>query len=259
MPHAICTQRETRRARAIVASVALFVVLVAASMAVYPGGHSWDRTAVGHDFWRNFLCDLERESALDGSPNVLGAALGRAAMLILALGLLPFFARVSALAAGAARLGVVVRALATITVLAVPGVAFLSGDRFGKLHAVAVVVAGIPGLAACAGAVAALLVDREAPRIVAWAGALALGIGAVDFSLYVRSFTDPQGGTVAVAVLERLATLALLLWMVLAARHAPMRTEARTAVPPSAESAPDVSTEGLGGCSSLSPAGRLPR
>ena len=212
---------ERRAASAIVASVALFVALIAASMALYPGGTSWDPRSAGHDFWRNFLCDLERPTALDGTPNPVGARLGQAAMLVLALGLLPFFHRVGALARGAPRLGRTARVAGTIAVAAVPAVTFVSGDRFGALHAVAVVVAGVPGLVACAAAVAALFRDRAVPRALAMTGAAALGTAAVDFAMYVASLAWPSAGTIAVAVLERLANAGLLAWMVLAAASRP--------------------------------------
>ena len=215
------TSASDRGARGIVVSVVLFVALLAASMALYPGGTSWDPGAHGHDFWRNFLCDLERTTALDGSPNPVGARLGQAAMLVLAGGLLPFFHRVGALAPGAPRLARTARVAGTIAVLAVPGVTFVSGDRFGALHSVAVVLAGAPGLVACGAAFAALVRDRAAPVAVRWAGGAALLVAAVDFAMYVASLAWPAVGTVAVAVLERLANGGLLVWMLLAAAARP--------------------------------------
>lgn len=213
--------RTTDERKAILAAVVAFVVLAGTSMAAYPGGTSWDPATRGHDFWRNFLCDLVRGTSLGGTPNPIGSAFGKAAMLVLAAGLLPFFVRVTTLARGTPRLGLAVRITATIAVLAVPAVAFVSGDRFGKLHAVAVVAAGVPGLAACAGAVVALVLDPRAPRDVRWAGVVAAALGIVDFLLYLASLSAHDGGPIAVAVLERLATLALLAWMALAANRAP--------------------------------------
>lgn len=203
--------------RAIAASIASFVLLAAAAIAAYPGGHSWNTHAPGHDFWRNFLCDLARAIALDGTPNPVGSTLGRAAMLVIGAGLLPFFRHVTRLAHGAPRLGLGARAAGAIAVIAVPAVVFVSGDRYGKLHAVAVVAAGVPGLLACGAAALALQVDRGAPRAVAWAGALALLAAAVDFTLYVASLGSPGPGPVLVAVLERVANVGLLVWMGLAA------------------------------------------
>jgi hypothetical protein len=206
--------------RAIVASVAVFVVLVATAMALYPGGHSWDPHASGHDLWRNYLCDLARTTALDGRPN-RGAFVGKLALIVLALGLVPFFARTTDLARELRGLGRVVRLAAVATATTVPAVAFVSGDRYGRLHALAVVVAGVPGLFAGAGAVVALTLDRRAPRAVTWVGIVALGLGTVDFALYVANLHAEGGGPVAVAVLERLTSGALLAWMLLAARAAP--------------------------------------
>lgn len=208
---------ERRRDRAIVMSVAAFVGLVATAIALYPGGHSWDGHARGHDLWRNFLCDLARSVALDGRPNA-GAVAGKLAMVVLALGLVPFFARTTALARATPRLGRAVRALAVVTAAAVPVVACVSGDRYGRLHAAAVIAAGIPGLLAGTGAVLALAWDPRSPRGVVWLGIVTLGLGLVDFALYVASLGAEGGGPVAVAVIERLTTLALLAWMLSAAR-----------------------------------------
>ena len=55
----------------LVAATATFVAITSVSMRLYPGGTSWDPAARGQRFWTNFLCDLARPTALDGTPNPL--------------------------------------------------------------------------------------------------------------------------------------------------------------------------------------------
>src|SRR5579864_57039 len=130
---------------AILLSIAFFLPLLGGAMHLYPGGTSWDPSVVGHDFWHNYLCDLLRPTALDGVPNPVGSALAQTATLLLAAGLLPFFWLVGRQFPRLPRLGRAVAVLGTASVAAVPGVVFVSGDRFGVLHGVAVIVAATPG------------------------------------------------------------------------------------------------------------------
>src|SRR5690242_6177137 len=67
------------RAMATLASVALFLALFVLAARAYPGGTDWDRAAVGHQFWANYLCDLTRGVALNGVANPLGSLLAQAA------------------------------------------------------------------------------------------------------------------------------------------------------------------------------------
>lgn len=75
-------------------TVTVFVGLFAAAMAVYPGWNRFDHESDGHDFLRNFLCDLLSATTPDGRSNARGAALMSAAVLALTLGgLLPLWWR----------------------------------------------------------------------------------------------------------------------------------------------------------------------
>ncbi len=198
---------------AIVLSVAFFLPLVVGSMQLYPGGTSWNHESVGHDFWQNYLCDLLRPTALDGVPNPLGSALAKTATLLLACGLLSFFCVVGRAFPSFPRLGRAVAVLGTLAACAVPGVVFVSGDRFGMLHGVAVVVAAIPGLAAALLAVVGLVLGEERPKRGAVVGAVTLAVAMVDFALYVPQVTSSAPGPIAVAVLERIALVMMLVWM----------------------------------------------
>jgi hypothetical protein len=190
-----------------------FVLLFVAAACAYPGGTYFDARSVGHDFWRNTMCDVARGTALDGKPNPLGATLARAAMAILALGLGVLFTALPRLFASRPHVGHLVRVLGTATVPFAIAVVLLPTDRFGELHGVAVVLAGVLGLGATVAAIVGLLMSSEAPRLVVTTGALAFGIALVDFTLYVAELVVGGPAQVAVAVLERVATLGVLAWM----------------------------------------------
>ncbi len=199
--------------RAVVATASAFVVFVALAMQVYPGGTSWDRSSRGHDFWLNYLCDLARPTALNGVPNPVGSMLAQGAMIVLALGLLPWWWLLAGLAPSQRRSGMAVRALGAIAVAGIFAVVLLPGDRFGALHGFACVAAAVPGLAAALIAVGALLRDAAAPRPAAWIGALTLAAGSLCFALYLPDVLRLSSAAMAVAVLERISLALLLVWM----------------------------------------------
>lgn len=199
--------------RAVVGSATAFVVFIALAMHAYPGGTNWNRASRGHDFWLNYLCDLARPTALNGVANPIGSALAQGAMIVLALGLVPWWWLLAALAPSQRRSGVAVRVLGAIATIGVFGVVLLPGDRFGALHGFACIAAGVPGLAAALVAVVALLRDRAAPRSATWLGAITLGVAGACFALYVPDVLRLSSALMAVAVLERLSVGLLLVWM----------------------------------------------
>jgi hypothetical protein len=201
---------------AIAASIALFLPLVAWSMHVYPGGTSWNPSTVGHDFWMNYLCDLLRPTALDGAPNPCGSAIAKTATLVLGGGLLAFFRLVPSHFPSLPRLGRAVRVLGTISVAGVPGVVFVSGDRYGVLHGLSVVIAATPGLLAALLAVVGLV--KAGTKHAAMVGVATLAVSAIDFALYVPQITSAGPGPVAVAILERISLGMVLVWMCVVAR-----------------------------------------
>ena len=214
----------TERSRRLHVSVlngaaALFAVLFAAAASAYPGGTHFDHSSVGHDFWRNTLCDVARTVALDGRPNMVACTLARVAMTTLAFGLGALFMVLPELFAAERRAARTIRVLGAATVPAAVAVVLLPTDRFGTLHGLAIVVAGTLGLGATILVMKGVWADARTPRLIVVLGTLALGFGAADFGLYVRELALGGPAQVAVAVLERLATILVLLWMV-AAAHA---------------------------------------
>jgi hypothetical protein len=203
---------------ALVGAVIGFLLLFVAAARAYPGGTHFDHGAAGHDFWRNTLCDVARTVAIDGAPNARACMLARIAMTMLALGLGVLFVALPRLFPARARLGNAVRVLGLATVPFAIAVVSLPTDRYGRLHGVAIVLAGTLGLGAAILALKGLFSEARSPGIVVAAGVLAMSVAAVDFALYVAEFMTGGSAQVAVPVLERIATILLLGWMVLVAR-----------------------------------------
>jgi hypothetical protein len=202
---------------AVVCGVVAFVTLVSTSMSVYPGGTSWNRHARGHDFWRNYLCDLERRTTWSGAANPVGSVLAQIAMTLIAASFLPLFWSLPRFFPSRRRLGRAVRALGAVTALLAPSIVLLPGDRAGALHGYAVLAVALPGLAATLLSVWGLCADRAAPRSLAWIGVATLASAAIDVALFVPVVLHPGSGHVAIAVLERIASMLLLTWMLAAA------------------------------------------
>lgn len=203
---------------AALACVAAFAGLFALAAREYPGGTDWDRTARGHDPWRNFACDLTRSVALNGEPNPNGSLLAQAAMIVLSLGLFPLWALVPHLVPARPRLGVAVRVLGYVGAAAAIAVVLMPSDRFGRWHALAILLAGPPGIAALLLSVLGLAREEARPPVTAAVGAAMLLAAAAAFILYFAYLG--RTGPVVAAVLENLSLLLLLVFMVFVAVRA---------------------------------------
>jgi hypothetical protein len=212
----MCNTKKRARieSAALVGAVVGFVATFVAAACAYPGGTHFDHGSIGHDCWRNTLCDVARTVAIDGAPNAQGCLLARIAMTILALGLGLLFVAIPRLFPAHPRLGSAVRLLGAATVPFAIAVVLLPTDRFSQLHGVAIVVAGLLGLTTVILALKGLFAGAQSPGIVVALGVVAMSVAAVDFGLYVAEFLSGGSAQVAVPVLERIATVLLLAWMV---------------------------------------------
>jgi len=201
---------------ALVVGMVGFAGFMAPAMCLYPGGTWWDSTTQGYRFWENFLCDLEWRVALNGQPNEGASHLAQTAMLILAIALLPFWLAVTQLF-DRRRLAVMVRSLGLASVVGTIAVVLMPSDRFGVLHGIAVVVAGLPGLSAAGLAIAGLFLGEPRPRIAAWTGTSMLVYAVADFALYVSHLIAHTEGTWLTAAVQKIALLLLLAWMIVVA------------------------------------------
>ena len=201
-------------AAAVLAAVALVVGLMSAAMAVYPGGTWFHREARGHSFFTNFLCDLLADTALNGTPNVLGARLALLGMTSLVIGMLPLWLVLPTLMPDRPALGRALRRAGTLGVSVLLFVPLATSERCGVYHSLAVELAGIPNFAALLLAVVGLLRTRYRSPPVAGIGVALAAVALADFAWYSFYACRSELGSPFVPGLQKVAALMLLGWMV---------------------------------------------
>ncbi len=199
-----------------VAAVMAGGALIWAAMTVYPGGTAWNAAAPGHDFWLNFLCDLQRATARSGAPNPVASHLTQGAMATLASAFVAHFWLAARLAGLDRRPYRQVLCLGAASAVGTFVVAFMPTDTFGTLHDIGIAVGTIPGLVAV-GILIPPLARHTHGRLPAVVGAAFLAIASVDFVLYVHQLATATPSSPVVAILERLSFLLLLTWMLVIA------------------------------------------
>lgn len=202
----------------LILSLVLFVALDIVAMVLYPGGTWVDRTSVGHDFFRNYFCDLAAPKALNGQSNP-GAFFAQAAMLVFTLGLLPFWVLVTRLLRPfRAWLANVVLVLGTISSIAAALVPFISSQRYGLLHPLLIFLAGVPGLMAGGLSTYGLVKTKSRSRLSSRLAVLTVLLVAVDGGLYAMHVaTGYEIHPALLPGLQKIAAMSLVLWMVSAA------------------------------------------
>jgi hypothetical protein len=130
-----------------------------------------------------------------------------------------------------------VRAAGLISVAGTIAVVLMPSDRFGTLHGVAVIVAGLPGLSAAVLSVIGLLLSGDrAARVAGGIGGAMLGFAILDFVLYAWTMAHGGPGPLVLPAAQKCALLLLLLWMLAVARlglaRATRATRARQPRPP---------------------------
>ncbi|AKT43975.1 uncharacterized protein CMC5_082130 [Chondromyces crocatus] len=183
--------------------------LLGSAMALYPGGTWLDPQAPGHDFWRNFFCDLTQPVGLNGMSN-RGAVLGQVGMLGLVFAFVPFWWLLPRLFPEAASLGRGVRWAGLVSVVGLVAVPLLPSLRFGLLHTAAVFTACVPAFVAAGCAVVGL---RRWPWLRGL-GAVTLLSAVVDAGLYARGMLLRGPTIVLLPALQKVAALGLFGWMV---------------------------------------------
>ncbi len=199
-------------ARASVMLMAVFVLAMGRAIAAYPGGSWADAGAEGFTFWVNYWCDLLRSVGMDGRPNAAAAFLARLAFFALAASLVGFWVAVGPLFAStrSARVVLVVGSLASLTTVSM---ALAPYDSYRVLHSVLSLLAGGLGFAAAAPVI--VTTARSFPR--AWAcraaGVAFVLTGGANGVVYAMLVVQGGGDSVALPVIQKLATLGLLAWM----------------------------------------------
>jgi hypothetical protein len=202
------------------------------AIALYPGGTWYDAQAVGHSWWKNFLCDLMQTRALNGEAAPVGSALARLGMVAMLAALAAFYELVARLEQPMSRDGRVARVAGWTAAglgLLVP---VATSDQFRMLHLLTVVGAFVPSVVATVAALRVCLRVEGVSPWIRWFAMLTLGAGALDGCLYAFAYAAPPLGLVpsspvvramvsaSLPLFQRIATLAVLAWMISVCVHA---------------------------------------
>lgn len=199
-------------ANCILVSVAIFIALIAISMLTYPGGTWLESHSHGHDFLRNFLCDLLGPTGLNGEANPVGAIATRIAMIVLVLGLWLAWWAIPTFFSNRPSLAMAIRILGTVSIAGLMALPFTPPSDAYELHAGLALAGGGPGLAA---GILSIVGFRSARRTHRLAGlsALALVFVLLGVTLYAHQVLVGGAPTLLLPVSHRIATALLLAWM----------------------------------------------
>lgn len=191
------------------ASVLAFVVLLGASMMLYPGGTWTDTGTTSYRFFENFFCDLTHETGLNGLPN-RGAIYAKAALVAMAPGLFVFYLALSrSFAEGASKRTSAVRGMGTLSAMALVFVPLTPSDHFAALHTVASLAASVAGLVA----LSVYAVGSGGSLRRGWPAFGLLAIVSIDVVLYVQQVRTNGPTPILLPALQKVAALWLLAWM----------------------------------------------
>lgn len=221
------TRRDRWLVFVCVAGLVFFLVCIGVAIKLYPGGTWFDRRAEGHSFAKNFLCDLMQTRALNGVDAPVGSMLARIGSFVMFVALSSFYFQIANFESPVSRGGRIARNAGLLTCVLGCSVPFVTSDQFRHAHVIAVVGTFIPCLVA---AIAAFVVCLRAPHVSRWLRAAALvtlGSGAVDGLGYAYDYLPAIGVDVAqprmlpfaLPLLQRVATLGLIVWMVAVCAH----------------------------------------
>jgi uncharacterized membrane protein len=197
---------------AMLVAIAVFVSLMALASRDYRGGNWFDKNAVEHDFWLNFLCDLTRDVGINGQ-HVAGARLGQIGLSTMLAALIPFWLLLPRLFPDRPRLGAIVRVAGVVSAAGALIVPLVPSDAVGDLHGYLVVATAVPGVLAFALGVTGLVMGRRAPRWLLGLAIATLAVAAADAILFTHHVITVNQAHPALAILQRLATLLVLALM----------------------------------------------
>jgi hypothetical protein len=189
----------------------VFVVAMVAAAAVYPGG-SWTLPdADGFSVARNFWCDLLRSRAINGEDNLLGKRLASVAFAALGLGLWPYWWVAGGVFEGRRRSLVV--GLGAASAAALAAMTLLPSDDFPIVHGVVALGGGMLGMLATGVSVAGSSAGEPRLGFRRVVGLLALASAGLNALLYVYVAYLRAPETTAQPIVQKLATVLLVVWM----------------------------------------------
>jgi hypothetical protein len=209
--------RAARAAQLCWAALSLFALTIAGAAWSYPGGSWTEPGSAGFSLLRNFWCDLVRTQAINGADNSASRRISCVAFVALALALWWFWPIAGSLLRPAR--GARVSALGRLSTLGLIGMAVLPSDAHPLWHGVVALAGGGLGMA-CAAACSVRCGTEARYGARRLAAVATLLLAALNAALYV--YVAYAGGpeTLLQPSVQKLATLALLIWMSATLRRA---------------------------------------
>ncbi len=189
----------------------IFSTLLGLAAAAYPGGTWWDRDSEGFQVAQNFWSDLLRTQSLNGESNQLGALTARIALLVLALSLVPFWTLIERHYGLSKKVGRALKLFGWMSCLGLALVACVTGVMPPQYHTWTVLVFGPSGVLAIALGVIASFRGKD--RGAKLSGGLAIILSLVNLAQYAREALSNVPSWVGLPLVQKLATVALLLWL----------------------------------------------
>jgi hypothetical protein len=211
-------RRYVTRDRVVVTCLCLFVVGIALSMRLYPGGTWWNLARERHAFCENFLCDLLHDPALNNKPNWLGALAAKVSMLLFIFGLGVLWTMTERWVSDT-RLARLVCALGVLGTFPLALVPLTPSNHHARLHTLAVLVGGLPSLMAFLLFGAALWRSGRVPALLRVLSLLLGVLVLVCLALYACGAIGACPAATTLPALERFAVVLIVLWVALLLRQ----------------------------------------
>ena len=203
-------RRRACAAAAIVGAELVGSCLLGVAMAKYPGGTSIDHAALGHHFWRNFLCDLTEDVALDGRANP-GAWEARIGLFVLAASLTAFWWIAVPGAGGQSRFARWAKGAGSLS-FGIMTAILVFPQLFDNLHSAGVIAAALGGLLA-ATCTAAMQTGTHPTRVPAALGMITVAGALVTTGLYVQYLARGGPAPLSLTAGQKLTLATALLWI----------------------------------------------
>jgi hypothetical protein len=199
-------------------ALGLFATLMTLAVASYPGG-SWTSPAgAGFSLVRNFWCDLLRSQAINGADNAPSKLFASLAFAALGVGMGPYWWIAACLLEGPGRRRVARLGVASAACLG--AMALLPSDRFPIGHGVVALGGALLGMWAVAASVAERSAHEPRVGVRRLAGVLLLVFALAHALLYIQVAYLEGPETLAQPIVQKLATAALVIWMLGTVRQA---------------------------------------
>jgi hypothetical protein len=199
-------------------ALGVFVVAMGVAIVRYPGG-SWTMpTDRGFSLVRNFWCDLLRSQAINGADNAVSKLLASLAFGALGVGLWPYWWVAASTLQGTGQRRV--SRLGTASAMSLAAMAVLPSDRFPIAHGGVALAGALLGMWAAGASLAHRTMHEPPLGVRRVAGLLLLACAAGNAALYIHVAYLGGPETVAQPIVQKLATVALVIWMSSTVRQA---------------------------------------